>query len=612
MEKLLNWCKINKLNISESKWRGSDIVFIDGVGKFLYLKPYDGKIIDEDFSFILDDDEFEILDDGGVDFVLFCFGERFYYSKIKRDKNRYNEIIFKPEFNDFKYLGEIAEDVFMDYVHLGVHSEYELMNGSGNCELWVKKAKFLKCSALGICDKNTLAGTMSFNTYCDKYGIRGITGETISVAVNYDASADNQELFDLKLFPKNYEGWKNLLAINSEINVKHAKFIPENRLLELGSGIYAVIPKESEFNYKSGDKAYCKNLLKKYKSAFEGVYYQLDTCDYKSDQLFRKHLADLDFYITNFRAILPPILINDAYYLDKEESGLKAMLNKVDGVVNAESDSQYFKSLQDTLEAYAEWSHVEPLFQAILDGLNNAVKLVSNIEFKLTAGERKIPKFECRDVVSKFYKEVNRGWEERIAGKVDDEKKYFERLETECAVIVPNDLCDYFMILWDIMRWCRENGINTGAGRGSVCGSLVAYLLRITDVNPLEYGLLFERFLNETRVSGERAKSADSMPDIDVDFPTEYRDCVKEYIKVKYGYDYTCAIGTYTRMKLKTCIKDFGKVKGLPFDLTNKLTKDIDDQIEYTCHLSASMYETTLALKDYVDSQIGAVLNEQF
>lgn len=501
MEKLLNWCKINKLNISESKQEDSDIVFIEGVGKFLYLKPYDGKIIDEDFSFILDDDEFDILDDGGVDFVLFCFGERFYYSKIKKDKNRYNEIIFKPEFNDFKYLGDIAEDVFMNYVHLGVHSEYEMMNGSGNCELWVKKAKFLKCSALGICDKNTLAGTMSFNTYCDKYGIRGITGETISVAVNYDAEADNQELFDLKLFPKNYEGWKNLLAINSEINVKNNKFIPENKLLELGNGIYAVIPKESEFNYKSSDKAYCKNLLKKYKAAFEGVYYQVDTCDYKSDQLFRKHLTDLDFYITNFRAILPPILINDAYYLDKEESGLKAMLNKVDGVVNAESDSQYFKSLQDTLEAYAEWSHVEPLFQAILDGLDNAEKLVNDIEFKLTTGDRKIPKFECKDVVSKFYREVNRGWEERIAGKVDDEKKYFERLETECAVIVPNDLCDYFMILWDIMKWCRENSINTGAGRGSVCGSLVAYLLRITDVNPLEYGLLFERFLNQNRVT---------------------------------------------------------------------------------------------------------------
>ena len=157
-----------------------------------------------------------------------------------------------------------------------------------------------------------------------------------------------------------------------------------------------------------------------------------------------------------------------------------------------------------------------------------------------------------------------------------------KQIETECSVIVPNGLCDYFMILWDIIKWCHDNDIYVGTGRGSVCGSLVAYCLHITDVDPLKYGLMFERFLNETRVSGERAKSADSMPDIDVDFPTEFRDAVKEYIKNKYGYAYTCSIGTYTRMKLKTCIKDFGKVKGLSFDLTNKLTKDIDDQIEYT------------------------------
>jgi DNA polymerase-3 subunit alpha len=322
--------------------------------------------------------------------------------------------------------------------------------------------------------------------------------------------------------------------------------------------------------------------LKKYRSSFDKVYYQIDTCEYTSEQLFKKHLSNIDFYLSNFSGVLKPITINDSYYLDADEKGIKTMLNKVDGVVEPESDDQYFKSVMDTISSYREWKHVTPLYTAILEGLQNADELADAIEFKLAVGDRKIPKFECKDVVDKFYREINKGWNERIAGKVENEKEYFERLETECAVIVPNDLCDYFMILWDIMKWCRDNDINTGSGRGSVCGSLIAYLLYITDVDPLKYGLLFERFLNETRVSGERAKSADSMPDIDVDFPTDFRDCVKEYIKCKYGYDYTCAIGTYTRMKLKTCIKDFGKIKGLSFDYTNKLTKDIDDQIEYT------------------------------
>lgn len=122
----------------------------------------------------------------------------------------------------------------------------------------------------------------------------------------------------------------------------------------------------------------------------------------------------------------------------------------------------------------------------------------------------------------------------------------------------------------------------TGSGRGSVCGSLIAYCLYITDVDPLKYNLMFERFLNETRVSGERAKSADSMPDIDCDFPVAFRDTVKEYMSRRYGANHVCSVGTYTRMKLKTCLKDFGKVMGVPFAVMNKLTKDIDDQIEYT------------------------------
>ena len=205
------------------------------------------------------------------------------------------------------------------------------------------------------------------------------------------------------------------------------------------------------------------------------------------------------------------------------------------------------------------------------------------MDFRINTGERKLPRYEVEDVEGLFFQELQKGFDKHF-GKLSakEQKPYLEQLETECKVIVPNGLCDYFMIMWDILNHCHENGVMTGPGRGSVCGSLVAYCLNITQVDPLKYGLLFERFLNETRVSGERAKSADSMPDVDEDFPAELRDWVKEYIKDKYGYQYTCSIGTYTRMKLKTCIKDFGKVKGLSFDYTNALTKDIDEQVEYT------------------------------
>ena len=582
---LYEWIENNKLSVSESKINDSDIVSIEGVGTFLYVHPFDGKIIDEDFAFILSDEEFDLLDEKKVDYILFEFGKKFYYSSPKQSKNRYNEIIYKPEFNDFKYLGttkETTEDTF-PFVHLGVHSEYEMLNGSGACELWAKKAAFMKVKALGICDKNTMAGVLSFQTACEKKGVKSIIGETVTVAIDYSEEKQNQETFELKLYVLNYEGWKNLLLINKAINVDYDGFIPDTLLYTLGKGLCCVVPKESEFNYIKDDKAKVLKLIAKYKKTFDQVYYQIDTVEYTSQQLFRKHLENIDTYIMKYKRFIKPILINDSYYLDAEEGGLKSLLNKVSGKAAPESNNQFFKSFMDTLESYKEWGEVSELWDVILSGRHYAEKLTDKIDFRINTGERKLPHFEVKNVEGLFFQELERGINERLGDLPPKKmKEYLKQIETECAVIVPNGLCDYFMILWDIIKWCRDNDINTGPGRGSVCGSLIAYCLHITDVDPLKYGLMFERFLNETRVSGERAKSADSMPDIDVDFPTEFRDAVKEYIKEKYGYAYTCSIGTYTRMKLKTCIKDFGKVKGLSFDLTNKLTKDIDDQIEYT------------------------------
>lgn len=590
-ESLTKWCADNHLQVEESelstKKGSSDIVFVKGAEeKYLYLRPFDGKVIDEDFAFILSDEEFELLESGSVQRILFEFGGKFYYSSVKQDRNKYNEVIYKPEFNDFKYIGVCGEEeILPSYAHLGVHTEYEMLNGSGSCDLWVKKGKFIGASAMGVADRNTLASSLSFQTACEKEGIKAIIGETVTVARNYTADADNQETFELKLFCINYQGWKNLLQINKAINVDYDKFVPEEFVLSHGAGLMCVIPPESEFNYFIDNDEICRSLLKKYKKAFPKVRYQIDTREYTSATLFKKHLHALDTYLLKYRGGgLRPITISDSYYLDAEEGRLKSMLNKVAGVAAPESQTQWFKSVGETLGSYEEWyDGCEPLLEAIVDGLQEAASFAEGVEFKIPNGERHLPKFEVPDVEELFWTEVGRGFDEHFGDcSPDVQQKYLAELEKECSVVVPNGLCDYFMILWDIIGWCHKNGIMTGPGRGSVCGSLIAYCLHITDVDPLKYSLMFERFLNETRVSGERAKSADSMPDIDVDFPTEFRDTVKEYIKDKYGYAYTCSIGTYTRMKLKTCIKDFGKIMGLSFDLTNKLTKDIDDQIEYT------------------------------
>lgn len=583
-DNLLKWIQINKLTVSEVIENDLDIINIDGVGKFLYLKPFDGKIINEDFTFEVSDTEFDCLQNREVDYILFEFGEKFYYSAIQEDRNRYNEIIYKPEFNDFKYLGKINEPFIAEFAHLGIHTEYELLNGSGDCELWATKGKFLNCKALGICDKNTLAGTLAFQTACLNKGIQFIIGETISVARNYSPEKQNQEIFDLKLYVLNNTGWQNLLLINKMINVDYEGFIPDNVLSNLGKGLCCVIPKESEFNHEIKNKRKALQLIKQYKTAFDDVYYQIDTLEYTSQQLFKRHLENLDEYIGFYKKFLKPITINDSYYLDKEQCELKTLLNKISKKANPESKDQYFKTVEQTLNSYQEWIlDVEPLFNTIMAGIMNTIVFSKKVKFKINTGDRKLPKFKVKDVEGLFFEQLEIGINERLKHVPPKQlAKYLDRIETECSVIVPNGLCDYFMILWDVVKWGRENDINVGPGRGSVCGSLVAYCLYITDVDPIKYNLLFERFLNEARVSGERAKSSDSLPDIDIDFPAEYRDIVKEYIKNRYGYNHTCVIGSFTRMKLKTCLKDFAKEEGLSFSYTNRLTKDINDQIEYT------------------------------
>ena len=152
-----------------------------------------------------------------------------------------------------------------------------------------------------------------------KKKIKSIIGETVTVAINYSEDKQNQETFELKLFILNYEGWRNLLLINKAINVDYNGFIPDELLYTLGKGLCCVVPKESEFNHVKDDRKEAVKLIAKYKKSFDKVFYQIDTGEFNSQQLFKKHLENLDTYLCNYRKLLKPILINDSFYLDKEE-----------------------------------------------------------------------------------------------------------------------------------------------------------------------------------------------------------------------------------------------------------------------------------------------------
>jgi DNA polymerase-3 subunit alpha len=584
---LKDWISLNKLSC---RFIGKKLLEIEDFGKFFIL-PDKEKIINAELLFELEDSELNMIEKFQCQYILFTFGERWYYTSTEKKINdKYGVFLgYRVKFNDFKYIGKAEQNLVVeDYTNLGIHSEYELLNGSHKAKDWAKKAKFIGCKTLGICDKSTLAGTLAFQMACTDSGIKPVFGMT--VAVRTEVINNINMTYDLKLYVMDEVGWNNILKINKVVNVDNSeyRYIDEQDLFKYTNGLVAVFGKESLL-YDIQDVKMFKKIVERYDSKeFVDIYFQIDTVEYVSDEQDLKHLNNLKFYVNNGYQYIKPILINDSYYLEQEEYELKQLLNGADNnkKVYPSSRDQYFKTLDDSFEKVlpffedkllASGATFEDMF---VQSISHASEVALNANFLIEIGQHKLPEFACDDPLSLFYELIAQGIEERL-GDVEDIDEYLKRVEIECDVIVGAGFIHYFLILWDIIRYARENDIIVGVGRGSVGGSLIAYLLYITSIDPIKHDLLFERFLNKSRVSGERAKAADALPDIDIDFPSDKRDQIKDYMKDKYGIDYVCSIGTYGRLKLKSAMKDFARVKGMKFSYVNYITKIVDDQLDY-------------------------------
>lgn len=574
------WCEANNISINDIENR----IFIADEKRY-FLKEYSETVIDGDCCLIMSEDEIEFVKENS-DYIVFEFGQRFYYTKLEEWKDEFNEIKYKANFEDFKYIGTPIDDYaeVFNFIHLGVHSEYELLNGSHNSSLWCKKAKFLKHKSLAICDKKTLAGTLSHQLSCQKDGIKSILGLTAIVAYNYKPDTDLQTTYECKLYVMNEVGWQNLLQINKFMNVDFNDFIPEELLLELSDGLIFVFSKESLLNKVNSIESGIKHL-KTIKKHFEYCFYQIDTVEFYDDRTDVKYLNNIKQYLNNFKNEIPPILINDSYYVDEEMFQLKEYLNKVDRKVYDYSENEYFKTVSQSYEEIKNLFKDEDYFIDLFNEMcENTIVVDSLCNYSIETGNHKLPKYEFSEDQTNeelFMSIIETGIQNKILDK-ENIDEYITRIDTEYKVIINSGFVDYFLILWDIVKWAKSQKIYVGTGRGSVGGCLLAYLMDIITVDPVENDLLFERFLNEARVSGERAKAADSMPDIDLDFEAEQRGNVKDYIKTRFGEFHTCSIGSYTRLKIKAGLKDFTRVAGMSFNRANYISSMIDDQLEYT------------------------------
>lgn len=580
------WISQHKLQVN---WLNEKSFKIEGVGVFVHIEPKNNKIIGSDMELLVDEDD-ESYIDKDCNFFVFQFGKNYYYCEIKQitiDKVIQNTVkriveVYKSDFIDFRWLGTIERKMDIDFPQLGIHTEYELLNGSHQCEMWCKKLKYLSTKSAAICDRNTLGGTLSFQTSCKDNDIKPIIGMTASVYLDCIVTDNYFDLIDIKLYCINEIGWNNLLQINKKINVDNDSFILFSQLLEHSSGLVAVISTNNHFSDIPENQV--NDLIKELKSNFDYAYYQIDCAEFVSNQVDVKHLERIKHYIYNFSITLSPVLICDNYYIDSDMYVLKQFLNGVDKKASNDSKNQHLKDFDEIMEQNirlfsSKSEHI------LYNSISNSLYINDLCNFQIPVGDHKLPKYENttgEDNFDLFFRLIEEGVNEKLVGKVDNIDLYLERIKIETDLIVRAQFIDYFLILWDMIKFAKDSDILVGIGRGSACGSLVYYLLGVTGVDPLKYDLLWERFMNEARLLSKEGKAMqDILPDTDNDVLSERREEVKQHLIDFYGEQFVCSIGSYTTLKLKGGIKDFGRVKGLDFTYLNYITKFIDDQIEY-------------------------------
>jgi DNA polymerase III subunit alpha len=537
MTNLIEYLRENKIS-----HKPIDDKYIEISGdKHMLVLPDDGILFDDEFDLITNSTE------KGVKYV-FCFGERWYCSDTQ----------LKPQLNELKYLGKSKSTVPTE-VFLGVHGGYELLNGSRLYKDWVKKAKFIGIHTLGLIEKNTLAGTLKFQLECLKNDIKPIIGATYTV---FRESDDYR--YDIKCYVQSIKGWESLLLMNKEVNVLNKKFIHESRLLELTEGIIFVLdPKTIDY-----DKILPLDIN------ISTLYYQLDTVEFEEEQRDMWYLQNLKKF---FNSQIKPVSIRDAYYLDKEHSHIKSKLNLISGVFDYKANNQYFKDNEDYFGELCELfgEDDDRLFKVFKSAVRNEQYIAKICNFTIDVDKRHLPQYRMtEEEKKKFEDNEDLFWhliEEGLKNKAPKDKlsEYIERVEREVEIIKFGEVVDYFLILWDIINWASRNGIMHGIGRGSGGGSLVAYLMGLVEIDPIEFGLLFERFLTKER-------AAKSLPDLDSDFPGDKRDEVKRYMEERYGVEQVCSVGTYTTLQLKAALKDLTRQENADYSEVNYVTTVLD------------------------------------
>ncbi len=455
------------------------------------------------------------------------------------------------------------------FVHLHTHSEYSLLDSSCRISDLLDRATACGMDAIGLTDHGVMSGAVKFYRAAKKRGIKPIIGCEVYLAPGKRDDRNPQQgarYYHLVLLAENELGYRNLIAIVSRAHTEGFYYKPradKELLRRYHEGLIALSACESgeipRLLMAGKEKAAEKAALE-YAAIFGEGNFFIELQDHGTDR-GRKLKAKLIELAR--RLDLPLVATNDVHYLAPEDRlAHEVLLNIRANKTLSDPDHRTFDGEGYHFRCGDE---MESLFADVPEAIENTRLIADRCNLEIQFGNTMIPPFtlpEGFDDPNAYLRQLAyQGAKERY-GKVEGAVK--ERLEYELSVIERMNYATYFLIVWDFVRFAREEGIPVGPGRGSAAGSLVAYSLGITRVDPLKYNLIFERFLNPERIS---------MPDFDIDFCVRGRDRVIQYVQDKYGTEKMAQIATYDRMAARSVVRDVGRVLGVPYAVTDRLAK---------------------------------------
>lgn len=501
-----------------------------------------------------------------------------------------------------------------DFVHLHLHTQYSLLDGMIRLEDLFKKAREYKMPAIAITDHGNMFGAIDFYQHAYKHGVKPIIGCELYVAPNKltDRTASGESAKHLIVLVKNAQGYKNLMKLTTAGYLKGFYYRPrvdKELLKECHEGLIAssaCLHGEIADLIMRGNIEEAKKVARHYQDIFGEDNFYLEIME---NGIPEQKIANAGLLEISSELSIPLIATNDCHYLERDHAEAHDILLCIQtgktikdaDRMSLSTDQFYFRSPEE----------MHQLFSLTPEALSNTVSIAERCNFSLETGKFYLPNFEIKNPEESLNEYLERKAREGLEklfpvilkGQKENEsaikEKYEKRLNEELEIIKSMGFAGYFLIVSDFVKHAKHNNIPVGPGRGSAPGSLVAYAIRITNIDPIRYNLFFERFLNPSRIT---------MPDIDIDFCQEGRDEIIRYVTEKYGQDKVSQIITFGKMQAKGVVRDVGRALDIPYSEADRIAKLIPNTLNITLN-EAIKAEPRLAQEEKNNPQIAKLLS---